>query len=251
MQPDFYDPIFLKGNRNIGVLMIHGFTGTPKSVEPWAQGLNKKGFTVYVPLLAGHASDWREMARHDWGDWLQSAEEALSDLEQQVDEVFVAGFSMGGTIATRLTQLFPGRISGVILLNPTIYDNHIRMIASRFLAWLIPSIKAEGTDVAKSDPIITSQQRVSLRAANSLHKFRHIVRRDLPLIKTPMKIFLSVNDNVVPYSNGLLISNSVRSERNEIHFFEKSFHVVPQDYENEELVEASTDFLYSLSPVQI
>jgi carboxylesterase len=251
VKQDFYEPIFLKGNRKIGVLMIHGFTGTPKSVEPWAQGLNAKGFTVYVPLLAGHGSDWREMAKHDWGDWLNSAEEALSDLEQQVDELFIAGFSMGGTLATRLAQLFPSRISGLILLNPTIYDNHFRMIASRFLAPVIPSIKAEGTDVSKPEPIITSQQRVSLRAANSLHKLRHIVRRDLPLVRTPIKLFLSLNDHVVPYSNGLLISNSVRSERNEVHFFDKSFHVVPHDFDNEELVAVSADFIYSLLPVQI
>lgn len=246
MQPDFFEPIFLKGSQNVGVLMIHGFTGTPKSVEPWAQGLNNAGLTVHVPLLAGHGSDWRELAKSDWGDWLTSAAEALFDLLAQVDKVFVAGFSMGGTIATRLAELYPDSIAGLILLNPTIYDNHIRMTLAKFLAPLIPSVKSEGTDVAKKDPIITSQQRVSLKAANSLHKFRHIVRRDLPLVHIPVKIFLSVNDNVVPYTNGLLIANSIRSERKEVHFFQNSYHVVPQDFDNQELVEHSAEFIKSL-----
>lgn len=251
MQPDFFEPIFLKGSQNVGVLMIHGFTGTPKSVEPWAQGLNNAGLTVNVPLLAGHGSDWRELAKSDWGDWLASAAEALFDLLAQVDQVFVAGFSMGGTIATRLAELYPDEVSGLLLLNPTIYDNHIRMVASRILAPIIPSIKSEGTDVAKPDALVTSQQRLSLRAANSLHKFRHIVRRDLILVKTPIKIFLSLNDNVVPYSNGLLISNSVSSERNEVHFFDKSYHVVPQDFDNQELVDVSSEFISSLIPARI
>ena len=182
---------------------------------------------------------------------MASASEALFDLAEQVEKVFVAGFSMGGTIATRLAELYPDEVSGLLLLNPTIYDNHIRMIASKLLAPIIPSIKSEGTDVAKPNALVTSQQRLSLRAANSLHKFRHIVRRDLPLVKTPLKVFLSLNDNVVPYSNGLLISNSVRSTRNEVHFFDKSYHVVPQDFDNQELVNVSCEFISSLIPARI
>ena len=249
MNQDFYDPIFLKGARNIGVLFIHGFTGTPKSLEPWAQGVNAAGFTAYVPLLAGHGSDWREMRKHDWGDWLNSAEQALSDLEEEVDEVFLAGFSMGGAIATRLVELYPSRVSGLLLLNPSIYDNNVRMLFSKFLAPLIPSIKSEGTDISKPNAPITSQQRISLHAANSLHEFRHIVRKDLPTVTTPTKIFLSREDHVVPPSNGLLIANSIRSKRVETNFFEHSFHVVPHDYDSYKLVQESVDFLQSLTSV--
>jgi len=30
----------------IGVLVIHGFTGSPVSIAPWAKFLNKSGYTV-------------------------------------------------------------------------------------------------------------------------------------------------------------------------------------------------------------
>ena len=250
MNPEFYDPIFLKGKSSVGVLLIHGFTGTPESLAPWAHGLNQSGMTVYVPRLAGHGSDWRELRKSDWGDWLDSAEQALADLEVQVDEVFVAGFSMGGAIALRLAELFPKRFAGLMLLNPTIMDNHIRMIAAKFLAPIIPSIKSEGTDVAKPNAKITSQSRLSTHAANSLHKFRHIVRRDLPLVHMPTAIYLSRQDHVVPPSNGLLIANSIRSRRVETHFFENSYHVVPQDFEVDELIQKSSAFINSLVSVE-
>jgi len=237
VNPEFYDPIFLKGKSPVGVLLIHGFTGTPESVAPWAHGLNQSGMTVYVPRLAGHGSDWRELRKSDWGDWLDSAEQALADLEVQVDEVFVAGFSMGGAIALRLAELFPKRFAGLMLLNPTIMDNHIRMIASKFLAPL--------------NAIITSQSRLSTHAANSLHKFRHIVRRDLPLVHMPTAIYLSRQDHVVPPSNGLLIANSIRSRRVETHFFENSYHVVPQDFDVDELIQKSSAFINSLVAVEI
>lgn len=251
MKSEFYEPIFLKGNSKVGVLLIHGFTGTPKSVEPWAYELNSAGFTTHVPRLAGHGSDWREMRRFDWGDWLDSVDEALKNLAAEVDEIFIAGFSMGGALALRLAEIYPELISGLMLLNPTIYDNHIRMTFAKYLAPFIPSIKSEGTDVAKPDAPITSQQRLSIHAANSLHKFRHIVRKDLNLIKTPMKIFLSKQDHVVPPSNGLLIANSVQSERVEITYFENSYHVVTLDYDAEQLFSESIEFINSLARTKI
>ena len=251
MKSEFYEPIFLKGNSKVGVLLIHGFTGTPKSVEPWAYELNSAGFTTHVPRLAGHGSDWREMRRFDWGDWLDSVDEALKNLAAEVDEIFIAGFSMGGALALRLAEIYPELISGLMLLNPTIYDNHIRMTFAKYLAPFIPSIKSEGTDVAKPDAPITSQQRLSIHAANSLHKFRQIVRKDLNLIKTPMKIFLSKQDHVVPPSNGLLIANSVQSERVEITYFEKSYHVVTLDYDAEQLFSESIEFINSLARTKI
>ena len=251
MKSEFYEPIFLKGNSKVGVLLIHGFTGTPKSLEPWAYELNSAGFTTHVPRLAGHGSDWREMRRFDWGDWLDSVDEALKNLAAEVDEIFIAGFSMGGALALRLAEIYPELISGLMLLNPTIYDNHIRMTFAKYLAPFIPSIKSEGTDVAKPDAPITSQQRLSIHAANSLHKFRQIVRKDLNLIKTPMKIFLSKQDHVVPPSNGLLIANSVQSERVEITYFEKSYHVVTLDYDAEQLFSESIEFINSLARTKI
>lgn len=251
MRSEFYEPILLKGSSKVGVLLIHGFTGTPKSLEPWAYELNSAGFTTHVPRLAGHGSDWREMRRFDWGDWLDSVDEALKNLAAEVDEIFIAGFSMGGALALRLAEIYPELISGLMLLNPTIYDNHIRMTFAKYLAPFIPSIKSEGTDVAKPDAPITSQQRLSIHAANSLHKFRQIVRKDLNLIKTPMKIFLSKQDHVVPPSNGLLIANSVQSERVEITYFEKSYHVVTLDYDAEQLFSESIEFINSLARTKI
>ena len=243
MKPEFYEPILLSGSNKVGVLLIHGFTGTPKSVEPWAYGLNSAGFTVHVPRLAGHGSDWREMRKSHWGQWLDSVDEALKNLAENVDEIFVAGFSMGGALALRLAEIYPERILGLLLLNPTIYDNHIRMKLSKVLAPIIPSLKSEGTDVAKPGALITSQQRISLHAANSLHKFRNIVRKELSSINMPIKIFLSRQDHVVPPSNGLLIANSVSSENVEITYFSRSYHVVALDYEAEELINESNAFI--------
>ena len=45
----------------VGVLVSHGFTGSPFSMRPWAQHLADAGYTVRLPRLPGHGTRWREL----------------------------------------------------------------------------------------------------------------------------------------------------------------------------------------------
>ncbi|MDB6142082.1 MAG: hypothetical protein JWP80_1126, partial [Pseudomonas sp.] len=42
---------FVLGSGPVAVLLIHGLTGTPTELRRVAQGLAKRGHTVYVPTL--------------------------------------------------------------------------------------------------------------------------------------------------------------------------------------------------------
>ena len=88
-------------NARTGVAICHGFTGSPLSVLPWARHLAAQGFAVSVPLLPGHGTHWRDLARQGWQDWYRSFETAYLDLAGRTDDCYVAGLSMGGTIALR------------------------------------------------------------------------------------------------------------------------------------------------------
>ena len=58
------------GNRAIGVLLVHGFTGSPASMKPWAQALADEGYAVEVPLLPGHGTRWQDLNKVTWADWM-------------------------------------------------------------------------------------------------------------------------------------------------------------------------------------
>jgi carboxylesterase len=45
-----------KGGK-VGVLLLHGLGGTPAEVRFVAMGLNKAGYTVHTPQLAGHGTN--------------------------------------------------------------------------------------------------------------------------------------------------------------------------------------------------
>src|SRR5581483_5557247 len=87
-------PISIAGDGR-GVLCLHGLTGTPFEVRPLAEALGAAGYTVEVPLLAGHGGTLRDLAATQWSDWLASAERAMDDLYRRIDgrPICVVGFS--------------------------------------------------------------------------------------------------------------------------------------------------------------
>ena len=50
----------LTGGRRIGVLLSHGLTGNPVSMNPWGSYLAEQGYAVEVPLLPGHGTTWED-----------------------------------------------------------------------------------------------------------------------------------------------------------------------------------------------
>ena len=57
------EPFLHDGSDEIGMLLCHGFTGSPQSLRPWGEHLAAEGLTVRCPRLPGHGTDWREMNR--------------------------------------------------------------------------------------------------------------------------------------------------------------------------------------------
>ena len=88
-------------NAKIGVLLVHGFTGSPASMRPWAEYLNRHGYTVSVPLLPGHGTKVEDLNLVKWQEWPAKAESELQSLLASCEKVFLIGFSMGGNISLK------------------------------------------------------------------------------------------------------------------------------------------------------
>ncbi|HWN69404.1 MAG TPA: hypothetical protein VNM90_17305, partial [Haliangium sp.] len=62
-------PFWFSGNNDVGVLCVHGFTGTPFEVRHLGRRLNEGGFTVSGPALPGHTTSIDELDQTTWRDW--------------------------------------------------------------------------------------------------------------------------------------------------------------------------------------
>src|SRR3954466_16284218 len=100
-------------------LLCHGFTGSPQSLRPWGEYLAGARMTVALPRLPGHGTTWQEMNRTRWEDWYAELDKNFVDLRGRCDEVFVAGLSLGGSMALRLAEVHGADVRGLILVNPS------------------------------------------------------------------------------------------------------------------------------------
>ena len=103
---------------DIGVLVSHGFTGSPQSMRPWAEHLAAQGFGVRLPRLPGHGTSWQELNRTRFDDWYAAVDAAFTELTDRYAKVVVAGLSMGGTLVTRLAEQRGPEVTGLMLVNP-------------------------------------------------------------------------------------------------------------------------------------
>ena len=108
-----------------GVLLVHGFTGTPMSMRPWGEHLAEAGFAVRCPLLPGHGTRWQDCNLSSHGQWTTAVDEAFDALAADCDRVFVAGLSMGGTLATRFAEVRPDDLAGLLLVNPSFFTTRL------------------------------------------------------------------------------------------------------------------------------
>jgi carboxylesterase len=234
---------FIIPGGKIGILMIHGFTGSPATVAPWAHGVAREGYTVSVPRIAGHGTRWEDLNETTWHDWYASVESAYLALKKECDRIFLAGFSAGGALALKLAQIRGSELEGVILLNASIFDERKRYLLLPVLKYLVPSIRSGAMDVNKPNSVRHSYGRLPLKALDSLRGLWKSTEDELYLVTTPLMVSYSVDDHVVdPRNSETIIDNVFSSDIREV-IFEKSFHNVALDYDAEALIEETLLFI--------
>lgn len=95
---------FALGNEGPGLLMLHGFPGTPAELLPLAQRL-AHGRRVRAPLLPGFGAEIASLGRYRWRDWLEAARAGWKELPQGSS---LLGYSMGGALAALLAAELRG-----------------------------------------------------------------------------------------------------------------------------------------------
>ena len=224
------DGFTLSGGK-IGVLVLHGFTGSPVTIKPWAEYLNQIGYTVAAPCLPGHGTTWQDMNETTWQDLYEAVEQSFIELKSKCDRVFVAGFSMGGALALRLCQIRGSEVEGLLLLNASVHDRRWFINLTPILKYIMPSVKKGPTDIAAPNPPKHSYGRTPLKALDSLRQLWHITQRDLYLIDLPIMVAYSINDHAVDPENSMTVIDNIFSVDIREVIFEKSFHNVPLDYD--------------------
>jgi carboxylesterase len=232
----------------VGVLLCHGFTGSPQSLRPWAEYLAERGLTVSLPLLPGHGTRWQDMQLTGWQDWYAELDRALRELLERCEQVFVLGLSMGGALALRLASKHGRAISGIVVVNPAIKVHGAVAYALPVVRHLVPTSKGLTSDIAKEGADEVGYDRVPLHAAHSLRNLFKLVDAALPQVNQPLLLLHSAVDHVVPPADSARILGRVSSADVREVLLEQSYHVATLDYDAERIFQESHTFIGRLAP---
>jgi carboxylesterase len=217
----------------VGVLVLHGFTGSPQSMRPLAKAFAAAGFTVELPLLPGHGTSVQDMIPTGWADWTAAADEAYAGLAGRCDHVFAAGLSMGGSLAIWLGERHPG-IAGLVLVNPLVAP------AAQSFRDMLSAMIDQGLSVT---PAIASDIAMPGSPESGYGA------TPIAGLRCPVLLLSSRNDHVVPSESGDLLAAGAGGSVERV-WLERSFHVATLDYDAAEIEARAVEFVTKLGALR-
>ncbi|MFE9306958.1 alpha/beta hydrolase [Streptomyces sp. NPDC006706] len=232
----------------VGVLLCHGFTGSPQSLRPWGRYLAERRLTVSLPLLPGHGTRWEDMQLTGWPDWYAEVDRELRVLRESCARVFVAGLSMGGALALRLAARHGDAVAGVVVVNPANKVHGLSAYALPVARHVVRTTKGIASDIALEGAAELGYDRVPLHAAHSLRNFFRMVDGELPQVTQPLLLLRSPQDHVVPPVDSARILGRVSSTDVTEVLLEHSYHVATLDHDADRIFDESYAFIGRLAP---
>jgi esterase/lipase/carbon monoxide dehydrogenase subunit G len=226
-----------------GVLLLHGFGGSPNGLRAWGEALAAAGVAVSIPRLPGHGTRWQDLGRTSWPQWYAAAADALAKLREEQAQVFVMGISLGAALALRLAEQRPSDVAGVVAVNPVVTQVAGTPRPLGLARLVRRSARAVTGDVHRAGVTEVGYERISLRAAGALRQLGAAVLADLDTISVPVLLGTSAQDHVVPPADGEAVWSGLPAGRRERVRFAASYHLVPVDDDDQQLFTDSINFI--------
>ena len=237
MNHEFAKEFYFKGN-NTGILLIHGFTGTPSEMRFFGEFLRDKGYTVKGILLKGHGTTPEDMKKCSYRDWIHGAVEGYKSLKQECDEVFAVGLSMGGLLSLYLARNYD--IRGAAILSAPIRI-HGRTAALAFIERNFKTYILRKPE--KKDINVIGYDKSPLISVHNLFKLIRYVKANLKYIEKPVLVMQSYGDRTVSPLSANIIYNNIGSRDKSIIYLHKSGHVITCDNEKEQVFREVYNFI--------
>lgn len=236
-------PFWLEGRSGIGVLVVHGFTGTPFEMRLLGESLHQAGHTVYGPRLAGHAENLPALGGTTYQDWVRSVDEAYTLLASRVDRVCVCGLSLGGLLTLDLAARRSGdpKLRAIEVLSAPLWLSRINEAAIALTRRIgrVPKVVLPawgGSDLA--DPAMRRRNHLAqgrgglpIPAVLSLRDFMDHVRGKLAAVQVPTLLVHSRNDHTAPFACMKVIADGLGTRNLEELPLTRSFHVITLDHD--------------------
>ncbi|MDD3115362.1 MAG: alpha/beta fold hydrolase [Anaerovibrio sp.] len=241
------EQFFFQGGRH-GVLLVHGFTGSPAEMLLLGHYLHEQGYTVLGVRLAGHGTTPEDMARMSREDWYDSVCDGYSLLACCCSKISIVGQSMGGLLSLKLAA--NAAVHSAAVLGAPIFIHE-----DKKLYRLPPRDKCQGRYQPKRrrqisdvpDICNASYGEMPLLAVHELLNLIEDVKKELPRVSCPLLVMQSHNDHTVRERSADYIYRRAGSSAKKLYWLDRSGHLLALDCQRQEVFEQVGGFLLSFA----
>ena len=198
--------------RELGVVLVHGFTASPAEVRSFGEKLQSLGYPVVGVRLKGHGTSPWDLRERSWEDWLEPVQEGYRVLSAFARRMCLVGFSTGGGLSLLLAADRPERLAGVAAISVPLKFRDRSMIfvplvygANRLVRWVSSS---EGImPFLPSDPEHPhiNYRNKPIRGLYELRRMLDELEERLPDVQCPVILLQGTEDPTVDPKSAELI----------------------------------------------
>jgi carboxylesterase len=207
------------------VLLLHGFTDSPRQFAELADSLFAEGDNVYVPRLPHHAElggDVSRLARVT-AEGLRDFADAATDVAAGLgDSVTVVGLSAGGTVAAWIGQN-RREVQRVVLIAPAFQVTHVPSFFERALV----NLGSRGPNVTRRSAGQATEPDldpgIATKGVAQVFRLGIAVRRsanELPSLAREMILLVNAHDRTVKSGPAFDLAREWAHNGAEVHVYE-------------------------------
>ncbi|HMQ10239.1 MAG TPA: alpha/beta fold hydrolase [Oligoflexia bacterium] len=238
---------FLKGDKDITLICVHGFTGSSHDfsiVAPYLKNLfNINCISLSLP---GHTGKIEDLKAIQYQDWLNVIQGHIDSCLEKNHQVHLMGLSMGGSLAMIIAAQLQDKIKSMTLFSPAIWIiNRKQDLALYYLSklprFLIPNITIK-KDKKKNEVLLF--ESYPLQALAEYKKVTLLAKDALPKINCPSLVIYSDDDDVISPKSSQFIYKHNKNKINHILNLKHAGHIIPmiQDQEQASMLNALKTF---------
>ncbi len=224
-----------------GVLLLHGFTGSPAEMRMLGDYLHERNFTVLAVRLPGHGTCVEDLDKSVWREWYQAAEDGYYLLRELCSEVSVVGISLGALLALHLAARYS--IEKVVAISTPIrlYDKRAAFLpVYRLFRRYLPK-KQRHYNI---EPIYNiSYDKYPLAPLASLMELLQTVKKELPEITEPVLLIQSRVEHTVIPDSATYIYEHIGSSDKDLLWLDSSGHMAILGDEREKIFSRIHEFI--------